>query len=296
MAFRAERVFIVTAILMIGLGLALAISRGAIASAANSNGSVLWTLTFALVVVAAGGSAWLRSGASVIQVADNGLASVTASPRPMRRPAPGFSFPSEAVVPALLVGGFTLFVQFFESGMIQTLILVLAALSFASVYWAQLHVIDIRDRYFGVAQAILNVLAHLCAFLLFATIYGLKTRSIISGSAVAVVTALILYELLLRDAAWHHSLGQNRVVRLSAIRLMAAACGVVLGELTWGLNYWAALTTLLGGAFLLVVFYVAHGLISHYLDGALTKQTIVEFGTVAIAATLAIFSSAFIIR
>jgi hypothetical protein len=200
----------------------------------------------------------------------------------------------EAVVPGLLVGGFTLFIQLFESGILQALMLVVAALSFAAMYWAQVHVLEIGDRYYGLAQAILNVLSHLCAFLLFATIYGLKTRSIISASAVGLVTLLLVYELLSRDLAWHRATGPAVQVKQSTIMLLSAVCGLVLGELTWGLNYWAALTTLVGGAFLLVAFYVAFGLLSHYLDKRLNRQSILEFGLVGLAAMLAIFISAFL--
>ena len=44
-----------------------------------------------------------------------------------------------------------------------------------------------------------------------------------------------------------------------------------LAEATWALNYWAA-PFLLGGALLLVIFYVAIGLLQHHLEGTLSRR------------------------
>jgi intracellular septation protein A len=49
-----------------------------------------------------------------------------------------------------------------------------------------------------------------------------------------------------------------------------------------------------GGAMLLVLFYVAHGLLAHYVDRTLTRQVTVEFGVVGALATLVVFASAFL--
>jgi hypothetical protein len=292
--FRAERIFVLTTILTIGLGLTLAISRGGLGDASSSNAGLLWTLTIALVVVAAVGSAWVRARPQMVTMTGGGTATVSRLSRAPDRRATRLAVPGEALVPGLLVGGFTLFIQLFENGVLQAGLLVLAALSFAAVYWAQVHVLEIGDRYFGLAQAILTVMSHVCAFVLFATIYGLKTRSIVSASAVALVTLVLVYELLSRDVAWHRAMGLVVHARQSTVLLLSVVCGVVLGELTWGLNYWAALTTLVGGAFLLVAFYVAFGLLSHYVDHRLDRQSILEFAVVGLLATVAIFVSAFL--
>jgi hypothetical protein len=286
MGYRTERIFVLATILLVGLGLTLAISRGAIGSEQGANTMLLWTMTIALMVVAAAGSVWLRSGAPASTRETNDQGNVSG-----RR----LAWPMESVVPALLIGGFTLFVQLFDNGILQTLILALAALSFGAVYWAQIHSLDVKDRFFSGAQALLNVLSHLCAFLLFATIYGLKTRSAISATAVAVVTALLVYELLSRDAAWHRAMKLPVEGRRQTITLLSLVSGLVLGELTWGLNYWAALTTLVGAAFLLVAFYVVYGLVSHYVDQRLDRQTFLEFGAVGLVGVLAVFASAFFV-
>jgi hypothetical protein len=298
MGYRTERIFVLATILLIGLGLTLVVSRGSAVSAPGSNALLLWTLTIALVVVAAGGSVWLRSApqpATTLGPRASSASGAVPSVSSARSHGIRLPLPLEAVVPALLVGGFTLFVQLFDSGVLQTLILILAALSFAAVYWAQLHALDIRDRFFSLSQAVLNIISHLCAFLLFATIYSLKTRSLISASAVALVTFLLVYEMLSRDVDWHRALELPVEGRRLTVQVLSLVCGLVLGELTWGLNYWAALTTLVGGAFLLVAFYVTYGLASHYLDHKLDKQTVLEFGLVAFVGIAAVFVSAFLV-
>lgn len=286
MGYRTERIFVLSALLLIGLGLILAVNRGALGNTTGANASLLWTMTLALVVVAGAGSVWLRSGVNI-----------PASPgRGDTRFVERLSPPLEAIVPALLVAGFTLFIQIFENGMVQTLVVALAAVSFAAVYWAQVHSIDVSDRFFGLSQTLLNVISHLSAFFLFATIYGLKTRSLISATAVAVFTFLLVYELLWRDAAWHRAMKLPVESRRRTILLLALVCGLVLGELTWGLNYWAALTTLVGGAFLLVSFYVVYGLIANYIDHKLNRQTLLEFTVVGLGGVVAVFVSAFLVQ
>jgi len=275
-------------VLLIGLGLIVSISRGALGAASGASAGLLWSLTVALAVVALAGSLWLRSGAQ-LAVAGGPANSNGHSVRRSR-----FFVPFEPAVPALLVVGFTLFIQIFDNGIIQTLIIALAAISFAALYWAQLHSRNVTDRYFGLANTILNVISHLCAFLLFSPIYGLKIRSILSATAVGLVTLVLVFELLSRDAAWHGAMKLPAEGRRSTVLLLSIVSGLVLAEFTWGLNYWAALTTLIGGAFLLVAFYVVYGLISHYVDHKLSRQTILEYSVVGLVGIVAIFASAFL--
>lgn len=290
MGYRTERIFVLSTILLIGLGLILAVSRGALAGATESNAMLLWTMTIALMLVAAAGTLWLRSGAQLATSSGSTLAAHRTTPKR------GLSLPLEATVPALLVGGFTLFIQLFDNGILQTLVLALAALSFGAVYWAQVHTIVVGDRFYGISQAVLNIGSHLCAFLLFATVYGLKMRSLISATAVALITFLLVYELLARDTSWHLAMNLPVEGRRQTVLLLSLVCGLVLGELTWGLNYWAALTTLVGGAFLLVVFYVVYGLVSQYVDHKLNRQTLLEFALVGLGGMTAVFVSAFLVQ
>lgn len=244
--------------------------------------SVVWALGVALILVAAAGAVWVRRG-----VSDGGRSVLEMSYLPFVR------VPLDVLLPTLLVLGFAIFLQIFAGSWFQILVLVLAGASLLAVFWSQAHGVDTADRYFGLAQTALNVCAHLTAFLLFSAIYGLKERALVSATAVGIVTALLVYEMLRRDAAWHAAMRLPVEGRRSTLLLLSLAAGVVCAELTWGLNYWAALTTLVGGACLLLAFYVMYGLISSYVDHRLTRSTLLEFAGVGTLGLFVVFASAF---
>ena len=282
MGNRTERIFILTAVLLIGLVLLLTVG-GAGGTAAQQNNQLLWLMTVALVLIVSTGALWLTQGARGDSVD--------------RLPTSYLGFlrvPLDVVLPGLTALGFVLFVQLFEVGAAQIGVLVLAAITFGGLYWAQAHSQHTSDPYFGLAQTVLNIAAHVCAFLLFSTIYALKLRSLYSSTATGVATFLLIVELLSRDAAWHAALGQPVQGRRSTIVLLSMVAALLVGELTWAMNYWAALTTLVGGAFLLVTFYVIFGILSHFVDRSLTRRMMLEFGAVGAVAIVAVFTSAFL--
>ncbi len=281
--YRTERILILTSVLFVGLGLTLAVARGVLGTSDEGLGSLVWVMTLLLTAIAGVGAFWLRSGVPVA-----GATALSPNYLPLIR------LPLNVIVPAVLVVGFVIFLRLFDSGALQAGVLALAALSFASVFWAQVHTVNWRDRYFGFAQSVLNLLSHLAAFLFFSVIYGLKIRALYSATAVGLVTALLLYEMLSRDATWHRAMGLPVQGRRTTLALLSVAAGVVAGEVTWGLNYWAALSTLVGGAFLLLVFYVIYGIVSHYVERTMTTSTFVEFGAVATFGVAVILASAFL--
>ncbi|MEO6458276.1 MAG: hypothetical protein ABIO92_08400 [Chloroflexia bacterium] len=281
--YRTERILILTSVLFVGLGLTLAVTRGVLGSENEGLGILVWLLTLLLTVIAGIGAFWLRSGIPIA-----GSTTLSQSYLPFVR------VPLIIVVPTVLVVGFVIFLRLFDSGVLQAVVLTLAALSFASVFWAQAHSVNWRDRYFGLAQAVLNLLSHLAAFLFFSVIYGLKVRALYSATAVGIVTCLLMYEMLSRDATWHRAMGLPVEGRRTTLALLSIAAGLVAGEITWGLNYWAALSTLVGGAFLLLVFYVIYGVVSHYVERTVTPSIFVEFGAVAALGVGVILASAFL--
>jgi intracellular septation protein A len=121
-----------------------------------------------------------------------------------------------------------------------------------------------------------TVLIHLLAFIIFARIYDINARSLLSGTAVLLITTLLAARLF-----WP-------VVEDSAEAfLYGATAGVLLGLMTWVLNYWR-LTSLQGGLLLLALFYVVVGLIQQYLYGRFSRQVVIEFGGVGVLALLVI--------
>ncbi len=162
MGYRTERIFVLTAILVVGLALVLAVSRGILGAGGSDAQPLLWIMALALTLVASAGAVWIVEGG--VSPGDRlSLGKLWILPVPL-----------ETLMPGLLTVGFVLFLLLFESGIAQVVVLALSAASFAAVYWGQAHGSNIKDPLFGLAQTSLNVAAHIGAFLMFSTIYGLK--------------------------------------------------------------------------------------------------------------------------
>ena len=129
-------------------------------------------------------------------------------------------------------------------------------------------------------KQLLSLLTYLAAFGLFTLVYQIKERSLISATTTAFVAA-VLSLVLLRGA------GAARQRTL----LYAALIGVSLGEVTWALNYWVV-RELVGGAVLLLIYYVLVGLIEIVLRGELSRRLLAEYLGVGIVGFLFILSTA----
>ena len=105
----------------------------------------------------------------------------------------------------------------------------------------------------------------LLAFGLFSATYYARLRFLYSGTLIGATGALLAYALL----QWTPP--RRGLVVLSGM------VGLTLAEATWALNYWAA-SFLLGGALLLVIFYVGIGLVQNHLEGTLSKRIFWEYG------------------
>jgi hypothetical protein len=88
-----------------------------------------------------------------------------------------------------------------------------------------------------------------------------------SGTLVAMTAALLAIEIL------RTSTSQTRLVLI-----YGAVVGILLGEVTWALNYWPLLPGLTGSLLLLLSFYLAVGIAQQALQGRLTRRVVVEFG------------------
>jgi hypothetical protein len=130
-----------------------------------------------------------------------------------------------------------------------------------------------------VARTSLTVVTYVIAFIALAMIYINKYRSVFSASAVA----LICFLLLLQMTDGEHASLVRRIV-------YAVVGALVVGQVTWVINYWSA-TGWTGGAFLLAVFYLVAGLSAAQLRDRVQAFDVVEFGGVALVA-IAIVSAA----
>jgi hypothetical protein len=135
----------------------------------------------------------------------------------------------------------------------------------AAVVIAEYYTIDPDDRVSGPARLVLNLAVYLVAFLVFTTIYSAKARSLLSASTILAVSTLLALELL-------------RGTERGALRtwFFALISGLIMGEVTWALNYWAV-GQLVGGLLLLLTFYVLTGVGQQYLARRLSRRVLLEF-------------------
>jgi len=121
------------------------------------------------------------------------------------------------------------------------------------------------------AKLVLSFAVYLAAFVLFFVVYGDKSRSLFSATIILVVSGLLALELL--------RAGPDQVL---VTWLYAGITGVIMGQITWALNYWT-LSPIAGAAFLLLVFYCVTGVSQQLLWGRLSRRTATEFALVALA-------------
>ncbi len=144
------------------------------------------------------------------------------------------------------------------------------------VMFALYATVDAGAPGFRRGRLVLNVLAYASALALFLLVYQTRTRSLLSGSLVALTATLLAVELL-------RSTTERRELVLSH----ALVVGMVLGESTWALNYWP-LPGLTGGLLLLLIFYLIVSLAQHGLQNHLTRRVLIEFAVFAVFALLLI--------
>lgn len=122
-----------------------------------------------------------------------------------------------------------------------------------------------------------QVIGYVLALALFLIIYYTRSRSALSATAVLFVSGMISLSLL-RQAPGS----------ISSTWLFAVIIGLIMGQITWALNYWRA-STLSVGLLLLLLFYVLTGLAQQYLSLKLSRRSLWEFGGVTVVALLVIF-------
>jgi hypothetical protein len=121
-----------------------------------------------------------------------------------------------------------------------------------------------------------DALAYGSALLLFLFVYQMRTRSLLSGTLVAFTAMLLAVEIL------------RTVTEGPSIALTyGGIVGLVLGQVTWALNYWR-LPGLTGGLLLLLAFYLLVGIAQQGLQGRLNRRVLLEFGIFALVALILI--------
>jgi len=147
--------------------------------------------------------------------------------------------------------------------------LAVTAALIASVMLLEYHTTDPGVPDYAVARLALNLLTYGVALAAFVLIYRSKARSLVTATATATVSALMVLSLL-----------QVVDQPLRRVALYAVLAGMVMGQSTWALNYWR-IQPLTGGVLLLLFFYVVVGVAQQHLQGLLTRRVLVEFLAVA---------------
>ena len=121
---------------------------------------------------------------------------------------------------------------------------------------------------YALGRLLLNVLTYLAAFAFYAVVYEFDVELLPSAFAVGLFSMLLAVEVF-------------REAEADAYRALvfSGVIGLVVAEARWAL-YFIPLEGFLAAVLLLLVFYLATGLIQHYLTGHLNRTIAVEFGLV----------------
>ena len=178
------------------------------------------------------------------------------------------------ILPNLHIVGTALFLRLVASGIGGVAIgLVLFGVFLTLILWAeQDYWLDTADHRWSTLALI--VIAYVVVFVLYTSIYQLKVRTLFNAPAIITITFLIAVRLIRLN---------DDLLPFSRLAPYAAGAALVVGEVTWALNYWP-LNGLLGGAFLLTVLYFLVQLLVQHLADRLTLRTLAEHGAVTLFA------------
>lgn len=231
----------------------------------------LWT---AVVAVLAGGWAAPLAGgllpvlaaASALAAGSGAEAQARLAPRfgsPGARRLAGFWIgPTLATLSAVLISGRT-------AGDLGRLAPLAGAVLVGILLFAQDRELDERGDQRWVPLVFALVL-YLVAFLLF-VIYHAGLEQIYVSAAASGLTAALLAAALFRPVG----------APPRRVWLFAGLTGLCVAEFSLALGAWIT-TGLLGGAFLLLFFYVVAGLLQIFLDGSLTPRLAIEYTVVGL--------------
>ncbi len=154
-------------------------------------------------------------------------------------------------------------------------VLALTGLALAAVTVAEYHTVDPGSTHYPSARLLLNILAYTTAAVVFTLIYTTRNRSLISATAIGLLSGLLTLELL--RGASH---------KFSQALLYSIIIALVMAQSTWVYNYWPFASVRVG-LILLVQFYLLAGLAHQELLGQLTRRRGAEYLLLAgIAAAL----------
>lgn len=187
------------------------------------------------------------------------------------------------VLPSLVILASVILLQDLRWWGHQIMLIGFTGLALSVLIVSQYRSIDSSEGCYRAARLVLNAMAYVASLVLFTALYGSRVRSVVSATGVLVASSMFALELL-----------RNTQGPIGRTWLYAILTGILMGELTWALNY-CSIDGRVGGALLLLAFYTLTGLVQQYLWGSLTRRVVLEFGAVCTLglAALAAFSKWF---
>ena len=172
-------------------------------------------------------------------------------------------------LPTLLVLGAGLFLEDALQGYLVLPGVLVAAVVLGSVLYSEHMSIDPEASAYAGARFVLNIGTYLTAFAFYAVVYAFDVSLVPAALTVGLVSMLLAVEVL-------------REAEADPIRALvfAAVVGLVVAEARLAL-YFLPLESYLAGVFLLIVFYVASGLVQHHLNDDLRSPVLTEFAAMA---------------
>jgi hypothetical protein len=237
--------------------------------------TVSWLLIASLVVITStGADVFIRSHP---QLQARSLPTIRLGPLALEL-APAFW-----ILPSLVIVASFAFFRLFSATLEMTAFLIALGAAGALLLAALLgqhYALDRRPEIRHAARLALQVIALLLAFGIFSAVYYARLRTLYGAVLIGSSGALLAYALL----QWAPA--------RQGLPLLAALVGLTLAEATWALNYWAA-PFLLGGALLLVVFYVTTGVLQSHLEGGLNRRVMAEYGLLGAGLFVAVLVAVF---
>ncbi len=183
------------------------------------------------------------------------------------------------IVPGLLSMALVAWLNRMQSGMGWTAVLLGCAVLLPLALLVEYGEVDSAVTNFNWRPWVQMALVNLTAVILFTVIYDARLRSLVSGTAVLLIAALLAVRLF-----W------PLTPDLRQTFLYAVMVGLLLGQMTWVFNYWR-LSGLQGGLLLLLLFYGLTGLLQHYLAGQFEdegngRRILLEYGGVILIGLL----------
>jgi hypothetical protein len=146
----------------------------------------------------------------------------------------------------------------------------------AAVLYAEYVSVDIESPLYPAARFALNVATYLSAFGLYAAMYDFGLGLVRAAFCVGLVSLVLAAEVLRETEIMPPPVARESLRSLG----FAAAIGLIVAEARWAL-YFVPLDGFLAAVLLLLFFYVASGIVQHYVTGHLSWQVSVEFALVA---------------